>query len=106
MFSFCAKQQLHRRSFRREKPRHKWGFCVTRPRLGNPAGAFCFGGTMTNRLFYDPGTARPYVGFRLSAHQLAALDEARLNLRQGRSEFVRLAIEERLQRLHGAPSNH
>lgn len=61
---------------------------------------------MTNRLFYDPGTARPYVGFRLSAHQLAALDEARLNLRQGRSEFVRLVIEERLQRLHGAPSNH
>ncbi|MHC2663266.1 ribbon-helix-helix protein, CopG family [Bradyrhizobium diazoefficiens] len=57
---------------------------------------------MTNRLFYDADTARPHVGFRLSAHQLAALDEARLNLRQGRSEFVRQAIEERLQRLQGA----
>jgi metal-responsive CopG/Arc/MetJ family transcriptional regulator len=54
---------------------------------------------MSNRLFYDPNTARPYVGFKLSAHQLAALDEARLKLRQGRSEFVRQAIEERLHRL-------
>ncbi|MGY4500541.1 metal-responsive CopG/Arc/MetJ family transcriptional regulator [Bradyrhizobium sp. GM24.11] len=55
-----------------------------------------------NRLFYDPNTARPYVGFRLSAHQLAALDDARLTLRQGRSEFVRQAIEERLQRLRAS----
>ncbi|WP_410051848.1 ribbon-helix-helix protein, CopG family [Bradyrhizobium sp. SZCCHNRI2009] len=59
-----------------------------------------------SRLFYDPDTARPYIGFRLSAHQLAALDEARLNLRQGRSEFVRQAIEERLQRLQTTASDH
>jgi metal-responsive CopG/Arc/MetJ family transcriptional regulator len=57
---------------------------------------------MNHRLFYDPNTARPYVGFRLSAHQLGALDEARLRLREGRSEFVRQAIEERLQRLQAA----
>lgn len=57
---------------------------------------------MTNRLFYDSANPRPYAGFRLSAHQFALLDEARLNLRQGRSEFVRQAIEERLQRLQAA----
>ncbi|MCK1489742.1 ribbon-helix-helix protein, CopG family [Bradyrhizobium sp. 180] len=61
---------------------------------------------MSTRLFYDPDTARPYVGFKLSAHQLGALDEARLNLRQSRSEFVRQAIEERLQRLQAAASDH
>ncbi|WP_410052716.1 ribbon-helix-helix protein, CopG family [Bradyrhizobium sp. SZCCHNS2006] len=59
-----------------------------------------------SRLFYDPDTARPYVGFRLSAHQLAALDEARLNLRQGRSEFVRQALEQRLQRLQTTASDY
>ncbi|MBR0879343.1 ribbon-helix-helix protein, CopG family [Bradyrhizobium liaoningense] len=57
---------------------------------------------MINRFFYDPDTARPYVGLRLSAHQLGALDEARLNLRQSRSEFVRQAIDDRLQRLQAA----
>ncbi|WP_410053221.1 ribbon-helix-helix protein, CopG family [Bradyrhizobium sp. SZCCHNR1098] len=59
-----------------------------------------------SHLFYDPDTARPYIGLRLSTHQLGALDEARLKLRQGRSEFVRQAIEERLQRLQTTPSDH
>lgn len=59
-----------------------------------------------SRLFYDPNTARPYLGIRLSAHQQASLDEARLNLHQGRSEFVRQALEERLQRLQAAASDH
>ncbi|MET4090586.1 ribbon-helix-helix protein, CopG family [Bradyrhizobium sp. S3.5.5] len=52
-----------------------------------------------NRLFYDPNTARPYIGLRLSAHQLASVDEARLKLRQGRSAFVRDAIAAHLERL-------
>jgi len=51
------------------------------------------------RLFYDPETDRPYVGFRLSAEQLAALDEARIKVRQSRSEFTRQAIAAHLQRL-------
>ncbi|MHC2380307.1 ribbon-helix-helix protein, CopG family [Bradyrhizobium liaoningense] len=54
---------------------------------------------MTNRLFYDPDTARPYIGLRLSAHQLANVDEARLKLQQGRSAFVRDAIAAHLERL-------
>lgn len=52
-----------------------------------------------SRLFYDPETARPYIGLRLPAEQLAALDEVRLSLRQSRSEFARQAIAAHLQRL-------
>jgi hypothetical protein len=51
------------------------------------------------RLFYDPENDRPYVGLRLSAEQLAALDEARIKVRQSRSEFTRQAIAAHLQRL-------
>jgi len=54
---------------------------------------------MSDRLFYNPNTRRPYVGLRLPAEQLAALDKARLSLRQSRSEFTRQAIAEHLQRL-------
>ncbi|WP_084030607.1 ribbon-helix-helix domain-containing protein [Bradyrhizobium paxllaeri] len=52
-----------------------------------------------SRLFYDPNTKRPYVGLRLPVEQLAALDEARIKLRQSRSEFTRRAIAEHLQRI-------
>jgi metal-responsive CopG/Arc/MetJ family transcriptional regulator len=55
-----------------------------------------------SRLFYDPETQRPYVGLRLPAEQLAALDEARVRLRQSRSEFTRQAIAAHLQRLQAA----
>jgi len=69
-------------------------------RLGNPAGAFCFEErNMSNRLFYDPETDRPYIGLRLPGEQLTALDEARLRLRLSRSEFARQAIAAHVQRL-------
>jgi len=58
---------------------------------------------MSNRLFYDPNTERPYVGVRLPAQQLADLDRARIELRLSRSEFLRRAIAAQLQRLRAAP---
>jgi metal-responsive CopG/Arc/MetJ family transcriptional regulator len=57
---------------------------------------------MSNRLFYDADTARPYIGIRLSSHQLASVDEARLKLRQNRSAFVRDAIAAHLERVETA----
>jgi hypothetical protein len=47
---------------------------------------------------YDP-EARPFIGLKLPAEQLAALDNARIGLRQSRSEFTRQAIAAHLQRL-------
>ncbi|MBR1366356.1 ribbon-helix-helix protein, CopG family [Bradyrhizobium ottawaense] len=58
---------------------------------------------MSNRLFYDPNTERPYIGVRLPAQQLADLDRARLDLRLSRSEFLRRAIAAQLQQLRAAP---
>lgn len=52
-----------------------------------------------SRFFYDPNTARPYVGVRLPTDQLADVDRARLNLRLSRSEFVRRAIAAHLREL-------
>ncbi len=50
-----------------------------------------------SHLFYDPETARPYIGLRLSVERLAALDEARVELRRSRSEFARQAVAQRLK---------
>jgi metal-responsive CopG/Arc/MetJ family transcriptional regulator len=55
---------------------------------------------MSDRLFYDPNTERPYVGVRIPAQQLAELDQARIELRLSRSEFVRRAITAQLQQHH------
>jgi hypothetical protein len=68
-------------------------------RFGNSAEAFCFEEESMSHLFYDPETTRPYIGLRLPAEQLAALDEARIGLRQSRSEFARQAIAAHLRRL-------
>ncbi|WP_422678696.1 ribbon-helix-helix protein, CopG family [Bradyrhizobium ottawaense] len=56
-----------------------------------------------SRLFYDPEYRRPYIGVRLPAQQLADLDQARIELRLSRSEFLRRAIAAQLQQLHAAP---
>jgi metal-responsive CopG/Arc/MetJ family transcriptional regulator len=55
-----------------------------------------------SHLFYNPDTGRPYIGLRLPAEQLAALDQARIEQRQSRSEFTRQAIAAHLQRLQTA----
>ena len=55
-----------------------------------------------SHLFYNPDTNRHYVGFNLPADQLAALDEARTELRLSRSEFMRRAVATHLQRLQAA----
>lgn len=55
-----------------------------------------------SHLFYNPDTKRPYIGLHLPSEQLAALDEARLSLRQSRSEFARQAIAAHLRRLQDA----
>ena len=60
---------------------------------------------MNTRLFYNSDTERPYVGFQLPADQLAALDVARLKLRQSRSEFARQAIAAYLQQIKAAATS-
>jgi metal-responsive CopG/Arc/MetJ family transcriptional regulator len=60
---------------------------------------------VSNRLFYDPDTERPYIGLRLPAEQLSALDAARIKLRQSRSEFARQAINAYLQQIKAAGAN-
>jgi hypothetical protein len=46
----------------------------------------------SNRIAYTPEPETPFVGFRLPLQQLAALDEERLKLGQGRSQFMRDAL--------------
>jgi metal-responsive CopG/Arc/MetJ family transcriptional regulator len=48
-------------------------------------------------MHFDPDNARSYVGFNLPADQLAALDQARIELRLSRSQFLRQAVTAYLQ---------
>ncbi|WP_409188490.1 ribbon-helix-helix domain-containing protein [Bradyrhizobium sp. RDM4] len=50
-------------------------------------------------MFFNPDSARSYVGFYLPPDQLAALDQTRIELRLSRSEFVRRAIKAHLQQM-------
>lgn len=55
-------------------------------------------------MHFNPDNARSYIGFVLPADQLAALDQARLELRLSRSEFVRRAVAAQLQQQRHAPA--
>ncbi|MGY2902940.1 metal-responsive CopG/Arc/MetJ family transcriptional regulator [Bradyrhizobium sp. URHC0002] len=50
-------------------------------------------------MFFNPDSARSYIGFHLPANQLAALDRARIGLRLSRSQFMRQMVTAHLQRL-------
>ncbi|MFC0243575.1 ribbon-helix-helix protein, CopG family [Rhodopseudomonas telluris] len=50
------------------------------------------------RFFYDADSTRPYVGLNVARQMLAQIDEARLQLRLSRAEFVRQAIAAYLAR--------
>lgn len=57
---------------------------------------------MGTYMHFNPDNGRSYVGFVMPADQLAALDEARIELRLSRSEFVRRAVAAQLRQLHSA----
>jgi hypothetical protein len=50
-------------------------------------------------MHFNPDSARSFVGFHLPADQLAALDNARIELRESRSQFMRRMVAAHLQRL-------
>lgn len=50
-------------------------------------------------MHFDPDNARSYIGFVLPPAHLAALDQARIELRLSRSEFVRQAVTAHLRQL-------
>ncbi|MGO4712538.1 CopG family transcriptional regulator [Bradyrhizobium sp. 2TAF24] len=54
---------------------------------------------MGTYMHFHPDNARSYVGFNLPADQLAALDQARIELRLSRSEFMRQAVTVHLRQL-------
>lgn len=51
---------------------------------------------------FNPDSIKNYVGFYLPADQLAALDQARIELRLSRSQFMREAVTAHLQQLQAA----
>lgn len=53
-------------------------------------------------MHFNPDRDRNYVGFHLPADQLGALDQARIELRLSRSQFMRQAVTAHLQQLEAA----
>lgn len=54
-------------------------------------------------MLFNPDSARSYIGFHLPADQLAALDQARIQLRLSRSEFMRQVVTSHLQQRQVIP---
>lgn len=48
---------------------------------------------------YNPDSARPVLAVRLSAHQMARLDEARHRLKLSRSDLTRRALNDLLEKM-------
>jgi hypothetical protein len=53
-------------------------------------------------MHFNPDRTRSFVGFHLPADQLAALDSARIELRESRSQFMRRVVAAHLQQLQAA----
>jgi metal-responsive CopG/Arc/MetJ family transcriptional regulator len=53
-------------------------------------------------MHFNPDSARSYIGFHLPADQLAALDQARIELRLSRSQFMRQVVTAYLQQRQAA----
>ncbi|WP_461357518.1 ribbon-helix-helix domain-containing protein [Bradyrhizobium sp. USDA 4454] len=53
-------------------------------------------------MLFNPDARRSYIGFHLPLDQLAALENARIELRLSRSEFMRQVVAAHLQQLHTA----
>ena len=53
-------------------------------------------------MFFNPDSARSYIGFHLPADLLAALDKARIEMRLSRSQFMRQVVAAHLQRFQAA----
>ncbi|UQR64294.1 ribbon-helix-helix domain-containing protein [Bradyrhizobium sp. C-145] len=52
---------------------------------------------MGTHMHFNPDNVRSYVGFQLPADKLAALDQARIEMRLSRSQFMREAVAAYLQ---------
>jgi Arc/MetJ-type ribon-helix-helix transcriptional regulator len=55
-----------------------------------------------SRFFYDADAARPFLSVRLTNHMMGQIDEARLRLRISRSDLVRRAISDMLDKMQVA----
>jgi len=49
--------------------------------------------------YYDPDQARPFLSIRCNRHLVDRLDEARVRLKTSRSDLIRRALGEMLDRM-------